>query len=403
MNFSSPNFFILLQFLLLVSLVYHVFSFDTSFHQISNQTFQQKEKIANRLQQINKPSVKTIHSPDGDIIDCVLFQNQPAFDHPLLKGHKPSDPPERPKGYNKINILNDNFQLWSSSGESCPEGTIPIIRTTEQDILRAGSLDRFGKKSIDQVNSLAHEYVNAQFRDGGYYGGQASFNVWAPHVEYAYEFSLSQMWVVAGAGEDLSTLEVGWHVYPQLNGDNHTRLFIYWTADAYKNTGCHNLQCPGFVQTNSKIVVGGAISTTSMYNGSQFEISLMIWKDQKTDHWWLEVGPGNLIGYWPSSLFPNFKDHADRVDFGGEIINSNSKGTHTSTQMGSGHFAEEGFGKAAFIRNMELVDHNNNLNMAQNPQFLEQFPNCYDQKIGSSKEWGSYFYFGGPGRNIKCQ
>jgi hypothetical protein len=28
-------------------------------------------------------------SPDGDLIDCVLSHQQPAFDHPKLKGHKP--------------------------------------------------------------------------------------------------------------------------------------------------------------------------------------------------------------------------------------------------------------------------------------------------------------------------
>ena len=26
-------------------------------------------------------------SPDGDIIDCVDINKQPAFDHPLLKNH----------------------------------------------------------------------------------------------------------------------------------------------------------------------------------------------------------------------------------------------------------------------------------------------------------------------------
>jgi hypothetical protein len=40
--------------------------------------------------------------------------------------------------------------LWSLSGESCPEGTIPIRRITEQDILRAGSISKFGKKYADR-------------------------------------------------------------------------------------------------------------------------------------------------------------------------------------------------------------------------------------------------------------
>jgi hypothetical protein len=30
-----------------------------------------------------------LQSPDGDIIDCILIHEQPAFDHPLLKGQRP--------------------------------------------------------------------------------------------------------------------------------------------------------------------------------------------------------------------------------------------------------------------------------------------------------------------------
>jgi len=43
--------------------------------------------------------------------------------------------------------LNDNFQLWNLSDESCPIGTIPIRRTTKEDILRAKSVNMFGRKS----------------------------------------------------------------------------------------------------------------------------------------------------------------------------------------------------------------------------------------------------------------
>jgi len=31
-------------------------------------------------------------------------------------------------------------------GETCPEGTVPIRRTKEEDILRANSVSSFGKK-----------------------------------------------------------------------------------------------------------------------------------------------------------------------------------------------------------------------------------------------------------------
>jgi hypothetical protein len=35
------------------------------------------------------------------------------------------------------------------------------------------------------------------------------------------------------------------------------------------------------------------------------------------------------------------------VQFGGEVVNTRPSGSHTATQMGSGHFPREGFHRAA--------------------------------------------------------
>ncbi|KAG4377537.1 hypothetical protein GLYMA_18G142900v4 [Glycine max] len=335
---------------------------------------------------------------------------QHAFDHPQLKGQKPLDPPERPRGHNQMDDdLSDSFQLWSLSGESCPEGTIPIRRTTEEDMLRANSVRRFGRKKVinrvrRDTSGNGHEHAIGYVTGDQYYGAKASINVWAPLVENPYEFSLSQMWVISGSfGDDLNTIEAGWQVSPELYGDSYPRFFTYWTTDAYQATGCYNLLCSGFVQTNSKIAIGAAISPTSSYSGGQFDISLLIWKqDPKHGNWWLEFGSGILVGYWPSFLFTHLGDHASMIQFGGEIVNSGSSGSHTSTQMGSGHFAEEGFAKASYFRNMQVVDWDNNLIPLSNLKVLADHPNCYDIQGGVNNAWGNYFYYGGPGRNVKC-
>jgi hypothetical protein len=50
-----------------------------------------------------------------------------------------------------------------------------------------------------------------------YYGAKASINVWTPRVTDQYEFSLSQIWVIAGSfGNDLNTIEAGWQVCSNL-------------------------------------------------------------------------------------------------------------------------------------------------------------------------------------------
>ncbi|KEH38530.1 carboxyl-terminal peptidase, partial [Medicago truncatula] len=279
----------LLHGLFLFSLSMHCFvaclASETSNHELSNQTFLSEEfhllkkMITSRLQQINKPAVKTIQSPDGDIIDCVLSHKQPAFDHLLLKGQKLLDPQERPRGYNATDILSDNFQLWSLSGESCSEGTIPIRRTKKEDILRANSVNTFGRKLMQvgvETTKYKHVHSYGSVTGDRYYGAKATINLWSPHVEGEKEFSLSQIWLVTG--RNANTIEAGWQVSHQIYGDYLPRFFVYWTADDYKQTGCYNLRCPGFVQTSKTFVLGGALSPVSTYNGRQRAITLLIYK-----------------------------------------------------------------------------------------------------------------------------
>ncbi|PKA61711.1 hypothetical protein AXF42_Ash008541 [Apostasia shenzhenica] len=338
----------------------------------SSKEIRKYRRIQSRLIWLNKPSLRTFQacsiSPDGDIIDCVPSHLQPAFDHPLLKGQTPLDPPERPRGHWRTDFAEEeSFQLWRITGEFCPEETIPIRRTREEDILRA--------------NSHAVGYVSGD----QYFGAKGSLNVWAPNVKSSSEFSLSQIWVISGSfGEDLNTIEAGWQ------------------TDAYQATGCYNLLCSGFVQTNNRIAIGAAIRPTSAYAGGQYDISVLIWKDPNHGNWWLELGAGELVGYWPSLLFSHLADHASMLQFGGEVVNTEPSGFHTSTEMGSGHFAGEGFGRASYFRNLQLVDWDNSLVPVAGLRLLADRPGCYDIQGGVNGVWGNYFYYGGPGRNTRC-
>ncbi|KAF3332825.1 hypothetical protein FCM35_KLT02402 [Carex littledalei] len=373
---------------------------STTLH--AREEFLKYKRIRAKLNKINKLS-----SEDGDVIDCVPSHLQPAFDHPLLKGQKPLEPPELPKGCNLSSSLGDILvQKWRTNGESCPDGTIPIRRTTKKDLLRASSVRRFGMKPPRRVRrdstSSSHEHAVGYINGDQYYGAQASINVWSPQVIDPSEFSLSQMWVISGSfGNDLNTIEAGWQVSPELYGDGSPRFFTYWTTDAYQETGCYNHYCSGFVQTNNKIAIGAAISPTSFYSGRQFDISILVWKDPQHGHWWLKLGSGAVVGYWPSFLFTHLAQHANMVQFGGEIVNTQQSG-HTSTQMGSGHFSGEGYHKSAYFRNLQIVDWDNGLIPASNLKLLADHPNCYDIRGGVNRAWGNYFYYGGPGRNVRC-
>ncbi|CAA0356751.1 unnamed protein product [Arabidopsis thaliana] len=122
-------------------------------------------------------------------------------------------------------------------------------------------------------------------------------------------------------------------------------------------TGCYNLWCPGFIQTSDTIVIGGSITPISAFEGNQFEITISIWKDRKSGNWWLSLGSNHsLVGYWPAAIFANLA-YADDVQWGGEIVNSNISG----------------FGKVSYIRNLEIVDNNNEFQPVQDIKGLVRF------------------------------
>ncbi|CAH9050940.1 unnamed protein product [Cuscuta europaea] len=379
--------------------------------------------VHNHLKRLNKSPVKSIESPDGDIIDCVHISKQPAFDHPFLKDHKiqmrPDYHPEGLYDLEKESFVgtkqgtNPITQLWHTNGH-CPEDTIPIRRTKREDVARASSVKKYGKKKHKSypkpsgtdpgiVTESGHQHAIGYVQGERYYGAKAIINVWEPKIQQSNEFSLSQIWVLGGSfGQDLNSIEAGWQVSPDLYGDNNTRLFTYWTSDAYQATGCYNLLCSGFIQVNSQIAMGASISPVSAYRNSQYDINILIWKDPSQGNWWMQFGSDTVLGYWPSFLFSYLADSASMIEWGGEVVNTQPDGLHTSTQMGSGHFPEEGFGKAGYFRNIQIVDSSNNLKSPKSLGTFTEQSNCYDVQTGKNEDWGHYFYFGGPGRNSNC-
>lgn len=400
---------------LVVALTFLLFEGPTP--AIAESWAQRRREARSLLRRLNKPPLATIESTDGDVIDCVHISKQPAFDHPLLQNHTiQMRPSYHPGGmYHDSDIAPHPIsQTWHANGK-CPENTIPIRRTKEEDALRASSIGMYGKKrprSIPNLNSIndhkasdvvldGHQYAVASAPVDQYHGTKITINLWQPMIARTYDFSLTQLWISGGSysGKDLNTIEAGWQVSPSIYGDNNTRLFIYWTRDAYNLTGCYNLKCSGFVQTNNQIAIGGSFSEISTYGGPQYDIDILVWKDPTGGNWWLQVN-GDNVGYWPSSIFSYLADSASSVQWGGEIYTYDDG--QTSTQMGSGHFPEEGFGKASHIKNIQVVDSSNNLKPPGDLYLIHEQPNCYNLQNGTDVDLGTYIYYGGPGKNPNC-
>ena len=113
--------------------------------------------------------------------------------------------------------------------------------------------------------------------------------------------------------------------------------------------------------------------------------------------WWLQVGNKYLMGYWPASLFVSLSESASQILWGGGVVNRQKNGQHTSTQMGSGHFPEEGFSKASYFTNLQIVDGSNIHRFPKKSYISATKPNCYNVT-----NFINNFYYGGPGRNPNC-
>jgi hypothetical protein len=126
---------------------------------------------------------------------------------------------------------------------------------------------------------------------------------------------------------------------------------------------------------------------------------------QNKGNWWLRV-QDQLLGYWPHLIYTYLASSATGITWGGEIYNKGVGGHHTLTQMGSGHFPSEGFGKASYIRNIQYMEYTGKFKDPD--QGLVAFatkPSCYSISVANNKNggYGTHFYFGGPGYSPICQ
>jgi len=361
--------------------------------------------------------VKSFPGPSGETIDCVDINTQPALQRREMRDHKIQFAPgtlpgerkqERPAGQGTIRQPD---QLYLLTGESCPEMTVPIRRLDMATLARFRTLDDFFKKEGGYLQkpcgddaSAGHEYAHASMSVANW-GAESILNVWSPYVEQSDEFSLSQIWVVRGSGADRETVEAGWQVYDDLYGDWRAHLFIYFTPDNYGSGGCYNLSCGAFVQTNNTVYIGGGFTNYSVpHGGEQREFKLLLYKDGTNGSWWLRYGD-TWVGYWPRTLFDGngLRDQGSIVDFGGEIVNTQTDGRHTRTDMGSGRWPYEGFAWAAYQRAVRYVDTSNFYQSATGLTESRTNDRCYDIDLtNSGGDWETYFYFGGSGYNSQC-
>jgi len=301
---------------------------------------------------------------------------------------------------------------------ACEDHTVPIQRTTVEQISRFSTLRAFLSKSPDgkgmppvplkpgaaPSTKPAPPSFGAHFHDYTYQnvrnlGGNSNINIWDPGVAtiWGEVFSLSQVWYLGlSSTGTLQTVEAGWQSYPGRLGDGNPHLFVYFTADGYNKTGCYDHSCSGFVQYSSRVFPGVALPR-SIPTGNQTEIATL-WQ-WWSGNWWLSVN-GEWIGYYPGSLFGTgeMATHSSWIEYGGEILAGQGTSYVYNPEMGSGSYAQNGFQIAAYQRQIWYFDALG----SRQPASLSGVNEC---PAGTSivgpynggPYWGIYFFFGGPG------
>ncbi|XP_047340140.1 uncharacterized protein LOC124943709 [Impatiens glandulifera] len=264
-------------------------------------------------------------------------------------------------------------QDWKKHRKCLEERNTSSITRKQHSLLRP----HFNSSLIIGPDGMIHEYASVRsYVDGRFFGASATLTVWKPKVGHN-EFSLTQIWIMSGFGSNRNTIEVG------------------WIADNYNTTGCYDSDCPGFVQVDFSVKLGQAISPISIVGGEIIGIRIMVYKDGVNGHWWLDYN-GVDIGYFPKNLFTSLSEYAQRVDFGGEIVNARNNGHHTTTHMGNGLYPHET--GASFITGIKLYGRDRKPVKGNILQPIVSVVPCYRVNLINDT-----IFYGGPGYSELCR
>lgn len=157
---------------------------------------------------------------------------------------------------------------------------------------------------------------------------------------------------------------------------------------------------------DSQIYPGVTFTPLSTIGGAQYDLKIQWLLYQ--GNWWLFV-LDRWIGYYPASLFGantdasnSLQQGADAINYYGEIYDSHQN--PTSTDMGSGSFPDQGYGKSAYIRNMVYTDTSGADKKYDGSRgIVVSDTNRYQLSADwqGTSSWGSYMYLGGPGAGGK--
>uniref|UniRef100_M8B3H6 Neprosin PEP catalytic domain-containing protein n=1 Tax=Aegilops tauschii TaxID=37682 RepID=M8B3H6_AEGTA len=168
---------------------------------------------------------------------------------------------------------------------------------------------------------------------------------------------------------------------------NEDAIWVGWQRDAYRTTGCFDMECPGFEPARGARLKPGAVIDPSSHQ----KITIKVLQDRKTGDWWIRAGfngSTTVIGRYPAKLFDKLSRKATNIAMSGVV---GAIGSTPSPLMGSGFFP---LSKAASITGISYIGEDGKLRpFALNTIKVETKSSCYSvTPIINAK-----FSYGGPG------
>jgi Neprosin len=367
----------------------------------------------------------SFHSSLGQEIDCIDFFAQPGVKALAARGHAmtsiPQAPPT-PAGFQSLDVdpagavdaLGNHVAFdgeldENGSARSCPEGTVPQVRITEEQVQHAGGVEAFRKlvhhkeaaPSAPKKGAAPDEYGDCEGDTPGYAhvvgflntpynepiaAGSSTMAIYGPSIPSdpttLGDHSIAQTWMVAYTPTgNVQTVEVGWNVDGSLyDGDtNAPHLFIYSTDDDYDLSGCYNDwawteseyegadggiiygSCVPWVQISNRYTPGMALPASvaqrvNPRDPSSLPKDLSLTTVKIGQDWWLlmQVSGGlpTLLGYYSGT---EINAQMTNYEVGGEVFDWTGTFVNDGVEMGSGLPPSEGQGFAAYHRNYFAV------------------------------------------------
>jgi hypothetical protein len=373
-----------------------------------------RQYIADR--QAKRVVIKRTRTRSGQELDWVPIESQTADG---IIAQPPQNTQSSPEEHPDRRTLRAVGELELPDAERGPPGTVPLLHRNIDRIVsdvglqnwlaKPGHGPRLPPARLFTLGAPSGENVHASaFQQGVVvYGTEGLINVWRPWVEWSDEFSLGQLWLVAGSGPGTQTVEAGLQVRKDSYGDWEPHIFVFFTTNNYYSygdyVGGYNQDVEGWKQVSDTLFPGSGVTLLSQVGGPQYDMQFKVQLDR--GNWWVSVN-GVWMGYYQNGMFAinGMRFQADQAGWGGEVFDAAAHVGSSSTDMGSGLFPWEGFGRAAYMRNLGVqVDQLGTIAPFTGTWRCEK-PSCYDitGSLAGGGGWGSYFYYGGVGRGVTC-